>query len=136
MPYDALVRAHQKGGDFARDAEEMAMISVRRTIYVVRRRAVLIVLGIGFVLAVLATFAFLGYEMSLAALSIAFPLVIVSTAEVFLAFRIEREGLAGEILRDALTRRRFWNQVIGLVSIFVAAIFTFLSLARHVVLYY
>lgn len=136
MPFDMLVKAHQKGGDYAADAEQLAMIHVRRITHVFRRHSALIVAFACFVLAILATFAYLGYEMALAAFALAFPLMIVSAAEVLLAFRIDREGLGGEELRSSVTRRRFWNQVIGLFSIFIASLLMIMSLMRTMVLFY
>lgn len=137
VPFDALVAAHQKGGDAARDAEEMALIYVRRVVPMFRKAGPFVLAFVCFFLAVLATFGFYyGYEMARAAFVLLFPLSIVNLMGVLLAFRIERDGIVGETLRSLLTRRRFWNQVIGLVSIFAASVLTVLALSRNVVLFY
>jgi len=137
VPYDALVAAHHKGGQAAVDAEELAHIYVRRVVPMFKKSGSLILALVCFVLAVVATFGFIyGYELSLAAFVLLCPLAIVNAMGVLLAVRIEREGLDGEALRKALTRRRFWNQVIGLVSIFAASVMTIFALARNVALFY
>jgi len=121
----------------AADAEEMALIYVRRVVPLFRSTGPYILAVASFGLAVVATFGFVyRYELALAAFALLFPLSIVNTMGILLAFRIERDGLTGEALRKALTRRRFWNQVIGLVSIFVASILTVFALSRNVVLFY
>ena len=137
VPYDALIAAHQKGGQAAADAEEMALIYVRRVVPVFRSAGTYIVGFLCFVIAVLVTFGFYyDYEFARAAFALTFPLIVVSALGIRLAFRIDREGIRGEELRSVLTRRRFWNQVIGLCSIFFAAILTIVTLARYLVLNY
>lgn len=137
VPYDALVAAHHKGGQAARDAEELAQIYVRRVVPVVKSSGIFILAIVCFFLAVLATFGFYyGYELARAAFALLFPLTIVHLMTFRLAIRVQDEGLTGEDLRDALTRRRFWNQVIGLFSIFVASIMTIFALSRNVILFY
>lgn len=131
VPYDSLVRAHQKGARFATEAEELALLNVARVTYVFRRASVGIIVVTTFLLAVLATFGFFyNYELAQAAFALLAPLCVVHGAGVALAFRIEREVIRGSELRRALTKRRFWNQVIGLFSIFCAAFLTLLSLVR------
>lgn len=133
VPFDSLVRAHQKGGAFATEAEDLALLNISRIIHVFRRSGVGIIGVTTFFLAVLATFGFYyRYELAQAAFALIAPLTVVHGMGVVLAFRIEREVIRGAELRSALTRRRFWNQVIGLFSIFCAAILTFATLARLV----
>ena len=118
VPFDAMVAAHNSGGQPAKDVEDLALIYVRRNV-------------------VLATFGFVyTYEMAQGLFALMFPLTIVHALSVRLAFRIEREKIRGAELRDVLSKRRFWNQVIGLFSIFVASILTVLSLSRSMVLFY
>ncbi len=137
VPYDALVAAHQHGGWAARDAEEMAHIYARRVVPMFRSSGVYVLAVVCFCLAVLCTFGFYyGYELAQAAFALLLPLTIVNAMGILLAFKVERRELEGEALRRALTRRRFWNQVIGLVSIFLASVMTIVSMARNVALFY
>ena len=137
VPFDALVSAHQKGGQEARDAAEMAHIYVRRVLPMFKRSGTFILTFVCFLLTILATFGFYyRYELAQAMFVLLFPLTIVNGFGIRLAYRIESEGITGEALRSALTRRRFWNQVIGLVSIFAAAVMTIFALARNVAIFY
>ena len=54
---------------------------------------------------------------------IAFPMTLVGIMTLFTARRIEAEGLQAETLFRRLTRHRFWTQVIGMVSIFITAMY-------------
>jgi len=135
VPYDALVAAHQHGGEAARDAEEMARIYARRVVPMFRASGVYILAVVCFFLAVLATFGFYyQYELAQAAFALLCPLAIVNATGIMLAFRVERQEFDGVALRKALTRRRFWNQVIGLTSIFLASVLTIVSLSRMVLM--
>ncbi len=132
VPYDALVAAHQEGGQAAKDAEEMAHIYVRRVVPMFRKSGPYILAVVCFFLAVLATFGFYyRYELARAAFALLFPLSIVNALGIRLAMRIEREAMTGAQLRAALTKRRFWNQVIGLCAIFAASIMTIFTLSRY-----
>ena len=139
VPYDMLVRAHKKGGESARDAEELARIHVRRVLafFGSSTSRIVAVAILCFLFAMLATFGFYyGYEIASAAFMLLAPLAIVQAMAVRLAFRIRRDGLDGEDLRNALVRRRFWNQVIGLFAITATALVAFLSFARQLAIWY
>ena len=137
VPFDAMVAAHNQGGQSAKDVEDLAHIYVRRNVGLFRKSGVWITAFVCFILAVVATFGFVyTYEMAQGLFALMFPLTIVHALGVRLAFRIERENIRGAELRDVLSKRRFWNQVIGLFSIFVASILTVLSLSRSMVLFY
>ena len=134
---DALVRAHQNGGKFAEDAETIAKIQIGRMNEMLRGSIPLVTGIAGFLLGMVATFGFFyDYEIAQAVFMLAGPLVLVQAIGARLAFKIERDGISGEALRKTLVRRRFWNQVIGLVAIFFAAGVAFLSFARDVVIWY
>ena len=137
VPYDALVRAHQKGGKSADDAEVMAEIQIGRMTETLRGSIPLLTGVVGFLLGMVATFGFFyDYELAQAVFMLAGPLILVQAIGARLAFKIEREGITGEALRKALIRRRFWNQVIGLVAIFFAAGVAFVSFVPDVVIWY
>jgi len=64
----------------AADAEEMALIYVRRVVPLFRSTGPYILAVASFGLAVVATFGFVyGYELALAAFALLFPLSIVNT---------------------------------------------------------
>ena len=137
VPYDALVRAHQRGGVAAEQAEQLAKLQVARITAALGSFGPLLAAVIGFVLAIVATLGF-AYDLELAqaAFMLAAPLILVQALQVRLAFRIAEENVEGANLRALLVRRRFWNQVIGLSAIALAAAAAFLSFTRHVVIWY
>lgn len=91
----------------------------------------------GMLLAAVAAFALtalfivgFGYDAELgqAAFILFFPLTGVWLGTLRLALSLQRNGLGGAALRDALSRRRLWNQVIAAMSLLTAWM---LALANH-----
>jgi hypothetical protein len=122
VPHDAVVRADHRGGLPAEQVEAIGQAAIARTTWMFRRAGVWIAGAGGFLIAVLATLGFgFGVEIARGAVLLLGPLAIVAAANVRLAFRLERAGASGAALRRALSRRRFWNQVIGLAAVTVAA---------------
>ena len=137
VPYDALVRAHSKGGQVAADTEAMAHLNIRRVVGFFEGGASIAVAVVAFFMAILATFGFAyGYELAQAMFMLLMPLLIVQALNIRLAFRLHRTQPEGVTLRKALVGRRFWNQVIGLTSILLATIMAFLQFAPDVVLWF
>lgn len=137
VPYDALVRAHAKGGQIAADTEALAHLNISRIIGFFESGAAIAVAVVAFFLAILATFGFgYGYELAQAMFMLLMPLLIVQALNIRLAFRLHAAQPDGVTLRKALVGRRFWNQVIGLTSIVMATIMAFLQFAPDVVLWF
>jgi len=137
VPHDMLVRAHAKGGKYAEDAEALAALHTRRLTELFGKGGTFVVAAVAFLLAMVATFGFFyGYELAQAAFMLLAPLTIVQIYMVRLAFRVSEQGLVGADLRKALSRRRFWNQVIGLISIFLSSILAFLSFVKDLAFWY
>lgn len=133
VPYDALVRAHSKGGKYAEEAETLARLNINRISDVAGRHAALVTACIGFILAMIATFGFgYGYEIAQAFFVLVAPITLVHLLGARLAVRLRTNAVMGEELRNALTRRRFWNQVIGLSSIFLASMLAFWNFAKDI----
>ncbi|MCF6272845.1 MAG: component of SufBCD complex [Rhodobacteraceae bacterium] len=130
VPYDALRQADRKGGDFAEHCDLLAHINARRLIYYFDRGGPYFIAFVGFMLALIGGWGFYqGYELAQAVFLLATPLVLTSVFSVRLAYRIQAEALAGEALRQALRRRRIWNQTIGMFAITLmaaAAVFHFI----------
>ena len=83
-----------------------------------------------FVLAVIGTFGFYySYELAAASFVLIVPLIFAQVLNIRLAYRLEREGMFGAPLRRALLRRRFWNQVLGMLSIVAIAGVAFVTFA-------
>ena len=123
VPFDMVQRAKRQGGEAAEDLEAMVRICLNRMRYI-ERVAGLWVLGLGS--AVLTTLFSLGFlydvEVAQAIFLLGFPLAIVSIMSLATARRIQRNDAQGELLYRMISRHRFWTQVIGMISIFVTAV--------------
>lgn len=137
VPYDLLVRADRDGGQYTEDVNQLAAIHARRTTNVVTSGGVYLTGAIFFLLAILATFAFMyDYQLAQALFTLVCPLVFVHWLNARLGLRIARDAIEGEQLQTVLVKRRFWNQVIGLSAIIIAVLFAFVSFARQTVYWY
>lgn len=123
VPYDMVVRARRVGGQAEIDLEDMVRINTNRLLYIAGVSGLLL-LGLGCF--VLTTLAVLGFwykvEFAQAVFLLAFPMAIVGLMNVSTARLIQEKQMAGEILRRRLGRHRTWTQVIGMIAIFVTAL--------------
>lgn len=118
IPHDCVQRAERHGGAWEEHVDALAIVYSTRLRYFIDRGGAFAVAVISFILAGLLTIGFgYGSEIAQAFFMLVFPLTIASIFTVRLAYRIEREELRGHALRVALSRRRFFNQVIGLFAI-------------------
>lgn len=124
VPYDMIQRARREGGQAQVDLEDLVRINTGRLLALIEQGA-LVIVGIGcFWLTVLAMMAFYyNVEFAQAVFLLLFPMTFV----VLLSIRVSHRIRAGEDVGDALYRRlivhRRWTQVIGMVSIFVTAMY-------------
>lgn len=123
VPFDMVQRAKRQGGEAAADLEAMVRICLNRMQYI-ERVAGLWVLGFGSALLTMlfALGFFYGVEIAQAIFLLGFPLAIVSLMSLGAARRIQRDQAAGETLYRIITRHRFWIQVVGMISIFITAL--------------
>lgn len=137
VPYDAIQMANRKGGVWAEQCEQLAQANIHRFCYYGQVFGVFFAALIGFLLAIIGTLGFwFRYEFAQAMFLLLTPLIVVQLFGFGLAVKARRRGLTGEALRGALSRRRFWNQVIGIASIMVIAAFAALyAIARESFLY-
>ena len=124
VPYDVLLRARRHGGQALVDLEDIVRVNVNRILYITRESGIWLLGFVCFMLTGLLVLA-LWYriEFAQAVSLIAFPMTVVGLMTINTAQKIEAEGLAAETLFKRLTRHRFWTQVIGMVSIFVTAMY-------------
>jgi len=122
VPFDMLVRARRRGGEAERDFEDMVRISVGRILNVVDQAGYFLAGFAAFALSGLATLGFYyRVEFAQAVFLLCAPLVPVSWVTVTAARRVRASGDRGEALRRRIQRARVWVQAIGMVSIFVTA---------------
>lgn len=124
VPYDLIQRARREGGQAQQDVEDMVRINANRLLSIMDQSG-LVVVGLGcFWLSALAVLAFY-YQVEFAAAI--FLLFAPMTVVVWASLQVSRRIMAGESKGEALHRRlivhRRWMQVIGMVAIFVTAMY-------------
>ena len=123
VPFDMVGRARKYGGQQAQDLEDLVRINVNRMTFVVNSAGVWLLALVCFILSVLGTLGFaLGVEFAQAVFLLVFPLALVMLINLVTADRILREQAQGEDLYKALTTCRFLVQLLGMVCIFVTAL--------------
>lgn len=123
VPFDMVQRARRQQGQAQADLEDLVRININRMLYI-SDTAGIFILAVG--AAVLTTLALMGFvygvEFAQALFLLVFPTVIVGGLSLRQAARIRAEGTRGEALFRRLTRHRFWTQIIGVIAIFVTAL--------------
>lgn len=123
VPYDLVLRARRKGGQAAEDVADLVRIFGNRLMYISNLSGMWLVGFSGFMVCLIGMLGFwYGLQFFQAVFLIVFPLSIVGLLSVRQVRRIRARELEGEALYRALARHRFGIQVIGLVSIFVTAL--------------
>ncbi|WP_296477287.1 component of SufBCD complex [Roseinatronobacter sp.] len=121
--FDLIMRARKDAGQNMDDLQTLVAIHVRRKLTLMRRTGHWIV---GFAAALLTLIVMLAFvywlEIAQAVFFLIFPMMLVRLLELRLSFRIEREALHGAKLCRALLRFRFWVQFLGVITIFITAI--------------
>jgi len=122
VPFDMITRARKEGGEAQQDLELMVRIYVDRLLYIGRVSGLWL---LGFVCFLLTTLAVLGFaygvEFAQAVFLIAAPMTAVGMLSMATAMAIEAEGPTGEALHKRLIRHRQFTQLIGMLAIFVTA---------------
>ena len=123
VPYDMVQRARRNGEEAQADLEDIVRININRLLYITDVSG-LWLLGFGcFGLTMLGLLAFVyGSEFAQAVFLLAFPLTGVGLLSLSTARLIHGEGSTGEQLHKRLMRHRIYTQIIGMVAIFVTAL--------------
>lgn len=122
-PFDMVHRARKYGGQLAQDLDDLVRINVNRMMFVVRSAGVWL-LGLAcFVLSALATLGFvLGMEIAQAVFLLVFPLSLVVLVNLMTAQKVIQKEAQGEELYKAMTTCRLLIQILGMIFIFVTAL--------------
>lgn len=124
VPFDMILRARRQGGQPQADLETMVRINVTRLLYIARTAGLWLVGFVCFVLTALGVLAFgFGIEFAQALLFLIAPMTLVGLLTINTAFHIEAGDGEGKALHRRLTRHRLTLQAIGMVSIFITAMF-------------
>jgi len=123
VPFDMVVRARRRGGQAMSDVEDLARVQVNRRLYILQVAGLWLVAFTSAMLTVLAVLGFVyAIQFAQALFLLILPASIVGALGVRCAQRIEAGGLRGAALCKALARQRLTIQVIGVISIFVTAV--------------
>ena len=122
VPYDMVLRARRQGEQALVDLEDMVRINVNRILMIAQVSGLWILGFTCFFMTMLVMLAtFYRFEFAQAVLLLAFPLTIVAVLSVSTAQQIHEESATDALLIKRLTRHRVYTQIIGMVSIFVTA---------------
>ena len=123
VPWDMVHKAAKIGGQAEIDLEDLVRISCNRLLYIAAVSGLwLVVLGSGLLTALLILGFWYWVEFAQAVLLLAFPMTLVGLLSINTARIIADNGLTGAELRKRLMRHRVTTQFIGMVSIFVTAL--------------
>ena len=123
VPFDMVTRARRRGGQAMADVEDLARIQINRQLYILQVSGLWLVAANSALLTVLGVIGFVySVQFAQALFLLILPAGIVGALGLRRAVRIQAEGLRGEALCKALARQRFMIQVIGVISIFITAV--------------
>lgn len=123
VPYDMLQRARRNGGQASEELELLVQLNVNRLMYISQISGLAL---LSFLCFSLTTLALLGFyydvEFAQAVFLLALPLSGVGALSLSTARLIQSEEATGERLHRRLMRHRLYTQIIGMVAIFVTAL--------------
>ena len=122
VPFDLIQRARKHGGQAEVDLADMVRINVNRLLNIAQVSGVWLLGAVFFILTSLALLAFwYDIEFAQALFLISFPLAIVGAVSLSTSRLIAARQPEGDELRKMLMRHRLWTQIIGMIAIFVTA---------------
>jgi len=122
VPFDMIQRARKHGGDAELDLHDLVRINVNRLLYIGQVSGLVLLTFISFLLTSLGILAFFyDVEFAQAVFLLAFPMTIVGALSFSTAKIIARDQPEGDVLYARLSRHRVFTQFIGMISIFVTA---------------
>lgn len=123
VPFDMVLRAKRHGGQSAVDLEDLVRINTNRLMFIAQMSGLWIAGFACFFLTMLGLLGFVyGNEFSQALILLGFPLSLVGLLSFSTARLIRDEDARGEQLCRRLTRHRLYTQIIGMIAIFVTAL--------------
>ncbi|EAR52266.1 hypothetical protein OG2516_02479 [Oceanicola granulosus HTCC2516] len=122
VPFDMLTRAKRHGGQAQADLESVVYIMASRILYITEVSGMLLLGFLSFALTALAVLGFVyDVEFAQALFLIGLPMSGVGALSMHTARGIVTEQLRGEALHRRLIRHRQIVQAIGVLAIFVTA---------------
>lgn len=128
VPYDMILRARRAKGETGQDFEDLVRINVNRILLIAEESGVLLV---GFASFMLTALVLLGFvydrEFAQALVLLGAPMTLVAWLVVRTARAIRARDLHGPDLVKRLSRHRVMTQVIGIISLFITAMWGMLQ---------
>ncbi len=123
VPYDMVLRAKRQGDEALTDLEDIVRINVNRMLYIAQVSGLWLAGFACFGLTMLVLLGFV-YEMEFAqaVFLLALPLTMVGILSLSTARIIHSEGSTGDRLFRRLNRHRLYTQMIGMMAIFITAL--------------
>ncbi|MCH2094694.1 MAG: component of SufBCD complex [Rhodobacteraceae bacterium] len=123
VPFDMVARAKRHGGQAAVDLEDLARINANRILFIAHEAGLWILALACFLLTGLMVLGFFyDVEFAQAVFLLAFPMSLIALMSVRTALRIRNDANAGEALWRRLAIHRVLTQLMGMISIFVTAL--------------
>lgn len=124
VPFDLITRARARGGQAEADLHALVRINVNRLVGIGTSAGLVLVTLTAFLVTLMAVLGFVyGLEMAQAIFLMLFPLSLVGLLSFHAARRIAETEPQGEALFRALSSHRIWTQVIGMIAIFITAVY-------------
>lgn len=129
VPWDMILRARkEQEGEAVEDLETMVRINVNRILFIAQQSGLLLTGFVSFALTVLLVSGFfLRHEFAQALFLLLLPTSLVGLLSIATARRIRTEKPEGELLFKRLYKHRLFTQIIGMISIFITAIWGMLQ---------
>ncbi len=122
VPYDVIQHARRNGGQAEVDLKDLVRINCNRLIYIGQVSGLwLLALGSAIISALFVLGFWYQVEFAQAVFFLVFPLSIIGVVSLSTARRITAEASVGDTLHKRLVRQRLYTQVIGMISVFVTA---------------
>jgi hypothetical protein len=122
VPFDMVTRAARRGGQAQADLEDLVRINIDRILFFAGSAGAWLVGVTSFLLTMLALLGFVyDIEFAQAVFCLFLPMSLVWAKGLRTARRIRAEALTGAALRRRLKGQRIFTQAVGMVAIFVTA---------------
>ena len=124
VPFDMVLRARRQEIAAEQDLDQWVRISARRIQHLTTVGGVALMGLVSFALSANAMIAFYyGSEIAKGVFFLAFPMAIVGIFNIRLAQRFVADQPQGVALAHTLLRWRFFVQILGMVSVFISAMY-------------
>ncbi len=122
VPFDMVQRAKRHGEQAQIDMEQLVRINCNRLLFIGHASGLLMLaFGSASITALVIMGFWYSVEFAQALFFFVFPMSIISVLSLSTAHRISSENADGELLQKRLSRHRFYTQIIGMISVFVTA---------------